>query len=169
MQFAFLVFCLIAKGIPINPQSSAIDCHSCSSLKPAKTPFILVLNQGDSLIESILQCANSTELKSASISGVGALKDPMIAYYNLETKQYETQKFEGIYELAALDGNITFVEGKRTAHIHVVLGDRKHQAFAGHLIEGTVGITAEITIIPLEYPIHRKMNPRLGINLIDPQ
>jgi hypothetical protein len=148
-------------------QSIAIKANSCAPLKNAQKPFMLVLDKGQRLIESILACANSAKLHSASFSGLGAIENPTLSYYEDSTKQYKTQTFEGSYELISLTGNITELDGKLIAHAHVALGDERYQLIAGHLNEAMVSITAEITIIPFDAPITRKLNPVFNLNLIE--
>lgn len=117
-------------------------------------------------MDAILKHMNDSKLFSASLSGLGAIEDPELAYYNMETKKYETKKFPGIFEIASLNGNISFSEGKLFPHIHVVIGNNQYQAFAGHLMRGIVGATLEITVVPLHRLLYRKFDPEIGLNLI---
>ena len=68
---------------------------------------------GENLFESILRCADAANIQSAIISGLGALDDVNVAYYNLNTRQYQTKLFTGMYELVSLNGNIAFLDGKQ--------------------------------------------------------
>ncbi len=145
-----------------------VDTTTCQSLKDTDKPFILALKIGEKLFDGILRCADAVNLKSASISGLGALDDVTVAYYNLDTKQYQTKLFSGMYELISLNGNIAFVDGKRFIHIHAALGTEEYNVVGGHIMDATVGPSAEITIIPLQGQINRAYDETTGLKLMCP-
>ena len=145
-----------------------VDSNSGHLVAHTDKPFILALTMGENLFEGILRCANAAELNSASISGLGALDDVTVAYYNLQTKQYQTKLFKGMYELISLNGNITLVEGKRFIHIHAALGTEEYDVVGGHIMDAIVGPSAEITIIPLSGDIDREYAAATGLKLMCP-
>jgi predicted DNA-binding protein with PD1-like motif len=146
--------------------SAMVDLATCEKLKNTSLPFILVVHKEQNIIETLIKCMELMQIKSASLSGLGALKKVNIAYYNLETKEYEKKTFSEIYELISFNGNITQVDEKAFAHVHVALGDNDHGVIGGHLFEAVVAVTAEITVIPLAGVIRRQMNCELGLKLI---
>jgi predicted DNA-binding protein with PD1-like motif len=147
----------------------AITGSSADSINiDSDKPFILALNIGENLFEGIMRCAQAANLKSASISGLGALDDVTVAYYNLETKSYQTKLFPGMYELVSLHGNIAMLDGKHFIHIHAAIGDDQYRIFGGHIMDATVGPSAEITVIPLSAAIQRKYDDRTGLKLMCP-
>lgn len=137
-------------------------------VKHTKEPFILALKMGENLFEGILRCANDADLTSVSLSGLGALDDVTVAYYNLATKQYQTKLFKGMYELISVNGNITLLDGKRFIHIHAALGTENYDVIGGHIMDAIVGPSAEITIIPLASNIHRQYDEATGLKLMCP-
>jgi len=146
-----------------------IDSQSGKKVANTTQPFILALKMGEDLFESILRCADAANLRSASISGLGALDDVTVAYYNLETKQYQTKLFKGMYELVSLNGNITLVDGKRFIHIHAALGTEEYNIVGGHIMSATVGPSAEIAILPLTEAINRQFDSLTGLKLMCPE
>jgi predicted DNA-binding protein with PD1-like motif len=149
-------------------QPAIIDSHSGSLLANTDQPFILALKMGENLFEGILRVANDANLKAASINGLGALDDVTVAYYNLHTKQYQTKLFKGMYELISVNGNIAFVDGKRFLHIHAALGTDTYDVVGGHIMDATVGPSAEITIIPLGGKMNREFDEQTGLKLLCP-
>lgn len=145
-----------------------VTTATCDKLINTDKPFILVLKKGENLFEGILHCANTINLKSATISGLGALDEVTVAYYYLSTKQYQTKLFAGMYELIALNGNISFVDGKRFLHIHAALGTETYDVIGGHIMDATVGPSAEISIIPLSATITREYDADIGLKLMCP-
>lgn len=140
-----------------NPQQ--FDAHK---------PFIFTLKEGDHLFNAILQCADAIKLKSGIITGLGALRDITIGFYNRATCQHHSKLFSGDYEITSLTGNVTFAESDRFIHIHAALGDENFHVFGGHIISAYASAATEISIIPLTYEIHRNYNPSLGIKIICP-
>lgn len=145
-----------------------VDSNSGSKVTNTDKPFILALKQGENLFEGILRCANAANIKSASISGLGGLFDVTVAYYNLNTKQYQTKLFTGMYELISMNGNIAFFEGKRFLHIHAALGAENYNVYGGHIMDATVNPSAEISIIPLPDVIDRAYDAQSGLKIMCP-
>lgn len=141
---------------------------NCKSLKNTTQPFILVVPRGKELMHAITQCAVDAHLKAASINGLGAIDDPTIAYYNLKRSKYETREFKGMFELVSLVGDITRNNNKLFTHAHVALGTRNFNMFGGHLMSAKVGVTAEITFIPLAQTVERRYTKSVKLNTITP-
>lgn len=163
LLLATCVFSLIT-----TTHAQAVDSDSCKSLKSPTTPFLVVIKKGLPLLESLNQCLKDAHVESASFHGLGALKDPIIAYYDLAHKKFVDKKFVGVYELVSLNGNLTNTQDQKTLHIHVGLGDEEYHMLAGHLKSADVGVTAEISVIPYIGKIERKYDKETGLNLIIP-
>lgn len=166
MKKLLLTLCFF--GIITNTYAQAVDSNSCKGLKSPTTPFLVVIKKGQPLIETLTQCLTDAHVESASFHGLGALKDPTIAYYDLVHKKFVDKKFIGIYELVSLNGNLTNTQDQKTLHIHVGLGDEEYHMLAGHLKSAEVGVTAEISVTPYTGKIERKYDIETGLNLIKP-
>jgi predicted DNA-binding protein with PD1-like motif len=59
------------------------------------------------------------------------------------------------------------MDGKPYLHLHIVLADRTHKTFGGHLNAATVSATAEIIIHTAPGTIHRTFSDKIGLNLLD--
>lgn len=140
---------------------------TCAKLKNQTQPFILVLDKGTPINKAITQCAKDAELKGASITGLGAIENPRLAYYSLKKKQFLTHELMGVYELLSLDGNISLVNDKPFAHLHAVVSDSNYNVNGGHLMSGDVGVTLEVSITPLSNKVVRSFNKDIGLNLIN--
>ncbi|MET3592113.1 putative DNA-binding protein with PD1-like motif [Mesorhizobium shonense] len=57
--------------------------------------------------------------------------------------------------------------GKPSLHLHAVLGLSDGSARGGHLLEGIVRPTLEITVLESPGYLRRRKRPELGIALID--
>ncbi len=147
---------------------AVIDSNSGKLVAGTDQPFILALNLGEDLFDAILRCANDAKIKSASLSGLGTLDDVMLAYYNLDEKQYQEKLFPGMYELISLNGNIAILEDELFIHIHAAIGDENYRVFGGHVMSGIVGPACEITITPLGSHIQRGFDDRTGLKIMCP-
>lgn len=150
-----------------NKNSIAVNKATCNKVANTTQPFVLVLSSGDDLIESISQCAKEAKLMGASVSGLGQLHNPVLAYFSSDPNAKPTlTKFKGFYELASLNGNITNNSGKYYTHLHAVLADKQFHGISGHVDGAKVGLTAEITIIPLPASLERTVDAKTGFGPI---
>jgi predicted DNA-binding protein with PD1-like motif len=149
------------------PNYAAVDKQSCHRMQNSTQPFILVLSSGDDLIESITQCASDAKLMAASVSGLGQLHNPTLAYFSSDPKEKPTlTSFEGYFELASLNGNITNNADQYYTHLHTTLADKDFRGLAGHVHSATVGLTVEVTIVPFFAPIERTVDAETGFGPI---
>ena len=185
MAGLLVVLSMIAQALPAPSYAAApvivVNKVSCKRVAQTLRPFILVLKRGDNLLKSITQCAQDAKLKGASFSGLGQLFDPKLAYYaknpgvqmidpkilNAELKgNYMVKALNGYYELVSLNGNIALYDKQYVIHAHAALTDPMFQGISGHLYGGTVGFTAEITLMPFAGPVHRLIDPKTGFGPI---
>jgi predicted DNA-binding protein with PD1-like motif len=91
-----------------------------------------------------------------------------LAYFDIESKQYEKIPVHEQVEVLSLLGDVTLSESKPKVHLHAVLGRRDGSTRGGHLIKGLVRPTLEVVLT--ESPVHlrRKFDPEVGLALIEP-
>ncbi len=128
---------------------------------------MLIVAKDEALVASITRFAKELNLKGGMISGIGAVKDVELGYYELEKKEYIRKTFSGEdYELISLSGNISLRDGETYVHVHTTIGDSHFQVFGGHLFEAVVAVTAEIFITPLGQMPVRVLDSCLGLSTI---
>lgn len=129
--------------------------------------FLIKLDKGDELVASIHSVMNKEGVKAGVVvSGIGGCSSVVIRYFDLKTKKYTDKEFKGFFEITSLSGNISVLDGKSFAHLHITLGDSDYNVFGGHLGSAIVEITCEIVINPFEGEILREFDPGTGANLI---
>lgn len=134
-------------------------------VKRTETGFLLVLDVGDEVIDSLKKLAVSERIGLASMTGIGAVHSAVLGYVDVDQKQYLKRQFgPESMEVVSLVGNLTRLDGEPFAHCHVVLGDREMRTFGGHLFEATVSLTLEIFIRVFEGEVSRQFDPELGMN-----
>lgn len=143
--------------------SVVVNKSSCSRLANTTQPFILVLNSGDELLASISQCAKAAKLTGASVSGLGQVHNPTLAYFSSNPNDKPTlTTFPGYYELASLNGNVSVNGDKYYTHAHAVLADKAFHGIAGHVNMAKAGLTVEITLIPFSGSVERTVDSKTG-------
>ena len=130
-----------------------------------KGKYFLSLEKGDLINDTFKLFAENNNIGSAWLNGIGALEDPEIGYYSLESKSYQKEKFHGNYELTSLSGNITLKDGKYFPHTHITFSDTQYRVFGGHLFDAKITAAGEFIILPGNKSINRKMNPEIGLSL----
>jgi predicted DNA-binding protein with PD1-like motif len=136
-------------------------------VKRTETGFLVALDAGDEIIDSLKQLAASERIGMASLAGIGAVRDAVLGYLDLDRKQYLKREFgPESMELVSLLGNMARLAGEPIAHCHVVLGDREMHTFGGHLFAATTSVTVEIFVRVFEGEISRQFDPAFGANLL---
>lgn len=165
-KFLPLSILLVSTTIFAN-QPAAVDKYSCNKLIGSEKPFILVLSTDDELLSSISACAKNAKLSGASISALGQLHNPTLAYFTSNPKDKPTlTQFNGYFELASLNGNVAKNNHGYYTHAHAVLANQKFSGIAGHVDNSKVGLTVEVTIIPLPSILQRSVDPATGFGPI---
>ena len=90
-----------------------------------------------------------------------------IGVFNVNTKEYNTKKFEGMFEITSLVGNVSTKDDEVYLHIHINFGDEEGLVKGGHLVKATISATSEIILRIIEGNVGRKLNPEIGLNLFD--
>jgi hypothetical protein len=137
------------------------------NLKRTEHGFLVVLDAGDEIITSLKALAASERIGLASISGIGAVRNAVLGYLDIDRKQYLKREYgsESV-ELLSLIGNIARLDGEPVIHCHVVLGDRNMRTFGGHLFEAYVSVTVEIFMRVFEGEASRQFDADFGANLL---
>ena len=74
--------------------------------------WFLRLEKGEELFETLETWAQTHEIKSGHLSGIGALQDTELGAYYLDKKEYGRKVFPDICELLSLEGNLSFNNDK---------------------------------------------------------
>jgi predicted DNA-binding protein with PD1-like motif len=130
--------------------------------------YLIRLDRGESLRASLEEFVRETKLEGAWLSGIGAVLEVTIAFYDLDKKEYHWQHFLGLREVVSLSGNLAFDEQSQLAcHLHGVFSDRDFRTVGGHIKDLTAAATIELFAHRTYQPIHRKMDPEVGLQTLD--
>lgn len=137
------------------------------SVKLSSNEYLIRLERGEEIIESLINLDLFYNWGFAEFSGIGALSRPKLGFYNLETQEYSYKIFNDNFEIINLLGNISRIDSKAVCHCHVVLSRQDFSCVGGHLESAYVAATCEIKIKFFKTQIARKLNKVIGLKLID--
>lgn len=137
--------------------------------KPGETRvWIAVLQEGDEAKQSLLEIAQKEKIEDASFVGLGAFAKATVAYFDWQKKKYQDIPVDEQVEVITLVSDIVPDEtGKASLHAHTVLGRSDGSTRGGHLQEGHVRPTLEITITETPAHLTRRKHAELGLALIE--
>lgn len=128
--------------------------------------YVVRLNKGEEVIEELKKLCEKEDIKLAEITGLGASNLVEIGVFNVNTKEYNTKVFEGMFEITSLVGNATRKEGDVYLHIHINFGDENGIVKGGHLVRSTISATSEIIVRAINGEVGRKLSDEIGLNLL---
>ncbi len=129
--------------------------------------YAIVLAKGDEVMRELGRLVKEQKIEAASITAIGAFERAVLGYFDWETKQYKRNPVEEQVEVLSLLGDVAVSEGQPTLHLHTVLGRRDGSTLGGHLLEGHVRPTLEITLIEPPAHLRKRKDPETGLALID--
>jgi uncharacterized protein len=131
--------------------------------------FAVVLETGDEAMGCLQTFVEKERIAAAQLTGIGALSDARLNYFDWDTKKYQPIPVAEQVEVASLVGDVALSpEGKPALHIHVVLGRRNGSALAGHLAEAHVRPTLEVIVTEPPEHLQKAQDPESGLALIRP-
>lgn len=125
------------------------------------------LEVGEVLPDALVQFCREQGIPAAVVTGLGALRDVELGYYDLESRDYQRTTLEGSWELLHLFADVATFDGELFAHTHVVLGGPDFVARGGHLFAGTISVTGELFVRPFAAPIERRRSEEFGLHFLD--
>jgi predicted DNA-binding protein with PD1-like motif len=143
--------------------------HNKLVSKPGETRvWIAVLEMGEEAKAQLLTLARTEGIENASFVALGAFEKAVIAYFDWQKKAYQNIPVDEQVEVITLVGDIVPDDkGKPSLHAHTVLGRSDGSTRGGHLIEGHVRPTLEITVTEMPAHLRRHKHPELGVALIE--
>jgi predicted DNA-binding protein with PD1-like motif len=107
------------------------------------------LEKGVDIVSGLTAIMQQNNIAAGMVSGIGAVSEAQLGYFNAQTKTYEKRSFQENMEIVSLKGNISIKDNGIFPHLHVVLSSRDFSAVGGHLFSGTV-YAFEFEVIPFE-------------------
>lgn len=128
--------------------------------------ILIRLDPGEEIAQGIGEVCKAEGVRLGIISGIGAVNKAKVGLFKPDTKEYISTVLEKPYEVTALTGNVSEMNGELYLHLHITLADVEHNAFGGHLNEAIVSATAEIWIDIADGEVDREFSDTVGLNLL---
>jgi predicted DNA-binding protein with PD1-like motif len=126
--------------------------------------YALRIDAGEEIVGSLTAFALDQGVRAAVLSGLGAASELELGFFVRATRTYVRRAFEGEFEIGALTGNLSELDGKPFPHCHVVIGGEDFVAWTGHLFRGVVSVTCEIQVVSDPGALRRERREDLGFN-----
>jgi uncharacterized protein len=129
--------------------------------------FVLRLEQGDDILKTLREFANTQRLSACFFEGIGSLYKVTLGHYDFQdTKTYKYESFQEDLEILTLSGNISTMNQKALPHAHVTLGRRDFSVIGGHLEEGSLANMVEVQVNKLPGKLLKAKDENVGLNLL---
>jgi predicted DNA-binding protein with PD1-like motif len=152
-----------------EPAASADNLPKAALLSDGDTKsYLLEFHMGQEVMQGLLAFAREHRLVAGHLTGIGAISQAVIGYFDPPTKTYLRNRETGQAEVLSLTGNLALDNNQPFFHVHVALGLRDGSARGGHLFEATVRPTVEVVLTTYPKPVRRKIDPETGLPLLDP-
>ncbi|MEI9409760.1 PPC domain-containing DNA-binding protein [Mesorhizobium salmacidum] len=130
--------------------------------------FVVVLDPGEEAFSALTSFAVEQTIGSASLTAIGAFQRATVGWFDLEAKRYRKIPVDEQCEVLSAIGDVaTGDDGKPSLHVHAVLGLSDGTTRGGHLLEGTVRPTLEVTVVEAPGHLRRRKRAEFGVALID--
>ncbi|WP_255192986.1 PPC domain-containing DNA-binding protein [Natronobeatus ordinarius] len=126
--------------------------------------YVARLETGAEWRSEIESLAAEVEADAAWFTGLGAVSDAELWFYDQDGLEYAPVEFDEPLEVASCVGNVALLDGERFAHTHVVCSRPDGEAVAGHLNEATV-FAGEIHMRAFEDPLERAHDETTDLDL----
>jgi predicted DNA-binding protein with PD1-like motif len=153
----------------VEPAATSADLPQAELLNDgdAKT-YLLVFHTGQEVMKGLLAFARKHKLVAGHLTGIGAISDSVIGYFDPEKKTYLRIHEKGQHEVLSLTGNLALYDNEPFYHVHVALGLRDGSSRGGHLFEATVRPTVELVLNTYPKPVRRKIDSEWDLPLLAP-
>ena len=128
--------------------------------------YVMRLDPGEEIVEQLTALAERENVRLGCVSALGAANDVTIGIFSTGEKQYHSRRYQGDFEISALVGSVTRMEGKPYLHLHITIGNPvTGEVHAGHLTSCTISATLELFLQVWDGQVDRQFSDQVGLNL----
>ena len=110
------------------------------------TEIVLRLDEDDELNDCVKRACLDHGVKSARVSGIGALKQARLRVLNQAADGFEFCELHKPMEIVSIAGNVTADGEGLMIHLHLSAADGSFQLVGGHVMRCVITNTAELWI-----------------------
>ncbi len=135
---------------------------------PGGPTHVLALDSGEEVVAALLDFARDKGITGGSLTALGAFSDVVLGFFDFERKDYRRNRIDEQVEVAAMVGDFAMAGDRVKLHAHLVIAKRDGSAWGGHLLEGHVHPTLEVTLGEAPKTLRRHSDPETGLALLTP-
>lgn len=129
--------------------------------------FFLNITNHQELTQALEAFCTEKKITAASISGLGAVKEVTLRFFDPATKEYVDKTFTEQMEISNLVGTVSSKDAQVYLHLHITLGRADYTTLSGHLMTAVIHGAGEIVIEQKQGVLNRKFDAETGLNLFD--
>lgn len=133
---------------------------------PDTDKTLLVLEKGEELIASLNKYATDNNLTGGWVSIIGGAANVTLGYRDTTKKEYIWKLYDEPLEIVGLQGNLAYIDGQPSWHIHGTFSRPDYSVIGGHVKECLIGLTGEVVLHHHATKLQRKLDEDTGLNLI---
>jgi predicted DNA-binding protein with PD1-like motif len=133
--------------------------------KAVEGGWLVRFTHGEDIVAGLLGLARERSIPGAWVNMLGAIEDPELGYYHLDSRTYTRRTFPGDWEITAIVGNLAWNGDTPVLHAHATIGGPDFSTRGGHLFAGRAGATCEVFVRDLGTRVSRAPDPDIGLAL----
>jgi hypothetical protein len=130
---------------------------------------LVVLGKDEKVVAALVRFAADHGIRGGWVSGLGAVSDAELGWYDLPRRIYLKRRFPEDMELTGAQGNLAMHGSDPVLHLHASLSGPELISLSGHLFEATVAASAEFLVKDFGVRVDRAEAPEVGLRLIQPE
>jgi len=127
--------------------------------------WIISIEKGEELIESICRFCRDNKITFGMISGIGSTDNAVLGIYDASGRVYNSTMIEGDHDITNLTGNISQMDNDVYLHVHATLSDMKNLTIGGYVTSAVISGVCEIFITVIDAHITRIFDDKTGLNI----
>lgn len=135
------------------------------SFKKFGDRYVVSVENHSEILSTLTRFCEENSIRSGSITGIGAIGNMTLRFFDPATKKYVDKEFREQMEIANLTGNVSTLDGKTYLHLHIVAGRRDYTAIAGHLLNAALNGAGEFVVEDFGAEVKRAFDTSLGLNV----
>jgi predicted DNA-binding protein with PD1-like motif len=129
------------------------------------THMLIRFDREEEVLSSLRTCAKTDSIRG-TFTIIGAAKEVVFSYYDLEKKVYIDKTISEDVEVLGIIGNIAEMDGQIIIHAHGMVADKAYAVTGGHVKRLVVSATCEVALTTLPGSIGRAYDETTGLNLL---
>jgi len=150
------------------PQAGSVPRYKVIQKGAGQKTYLLVFDKGAEVMAGLLQFAREHRLIGGALTGIGAVSDAGLAFFDRKKKEYLPIPLAQQAEVLALTGNLALRDKEPFFHVHTVLGLPDGSTRGGHLVHAHVWPTLEVVLTTWTRSVPRKLDRETGLPLLAP-